>query len=372
MNIIEWKIDETKDVRGISAISIVEHPAIEMDFMTFSKDVKMQFKENPTERQVMTGPALIPGKQIYRVKDNGEEYYGFFSKDTVRQAMELYMIDGNIKNHTFEHEEIIGGLTLIESWIVEDPENDKAKALGFSVPKGTWMVSIKVNNSMIWDEFVKTGSVKGFSVEGYFVELCKSDNSKSLYDKGLKEMKKSLFEKVKALFEEEPTQLAEAMLADGRKIFTPAESFEVGVEVLVEIDGEQVPLEDGTWELEGGAIITVQGGKIVDPEAEMTEEEMQAELSALIASEVEKATAPLNEKISELTTQLEGLKNEKEAVEKELKTAKAELSKKPAGGVERKPKDPRPTEQEFLNQVPKNSPIKAGVLKNYVKFKSKK
>jgi hypothetical protein len=61
-------------------------------------------------------------------------------------------------------------LSIVESWIVEDSEMDKSKKYGLNVPVGTWMVSMKVNNEQIWNDFVKTGKVKGFSIEGYFAD----------------------------------------------------------------------------------------------------------------------------------------------------------------------------------------------------------
>ena len=38
------------------------------------------------------------------------------------------------------------------------------------MPVGTWMVSVKVNNDVIWAEFVKAKKVKGFSIEGFFAD----------------------------------------------------------------------------------------------------------------------------------------------------------------------------------------------------------
>ena len=81
--------------------------------------------------------------------------------------MELYFKNGNQANATLEHEHAINGLHLVESWIVEG-EQDKSRIYGLDVPVGTWMVSMKVENDAIWEKFVKEGSVKGFSIEGYF------------------------------------------------------------------------------------------------------------------------------------------------------------------------------------------------------------
>ena len=113
------------------------------------------------------GAALIPDRKIYR-RNGEEEYYIFFSEDTVRKASELFLARGNQNNSTLEHEYNLKGLSVVESWIVEDPQKDKSSLYNLNVPKGTWMVSVKVNNEEVWEEFVKTGKVKGFSIEGYF------------------------------------------------------------------------------------------------------------------------------------------------------------------------------------------------------------
>lgn len=169
MQIIELILDETQMLNGIDAISIVEHPAIEQDFITLSAQHKTEFAEQDSEKRILMGPALIPNKTIYR-RDGDHEYYVFFSQATVRRAAELYMIKGNQNNSTLEHMAELAGLTTVESWIIEDEVHDKSRKYGMSHPIGTWMVSVKVNNSDVWSDYVKTGKVKGFSIEGYFAD----------------------------------------------------------------------------------------------------------------------------------------------------------------------------------------------------------
>jgi hypothetical protein len=115
------------------------------------------------------GAALIPNKQIYR-KNKDKEFYIYFSEDTVRKASELFLMRSNQNNATYEHErKMLEGMSVVESWIIEDEKTDKSKLYGFSLPKGTWMISMKVNNDEVWQK-VKDGEVKGFSIEGYFVD----------------------------------------------------------------------------------------------------------------------------------------------------------------------------------------------------------
>ena len=70
----------------------------------------------------------------------------------------------------------LNGLVAVESWLVEDPKKDKSAAYGMDMPKGTWMLSMKVLNDDVWNDYVKTGKVKGFSIEGYFADKAERPN----------------------------------------------------------------------------------------------------------------------------------------------------------------------------------------------------
>lgn len=180
MKMIELIIDETMELSGIDAISIVENPAIEENWIALNSNQPKEYKfaEVDKEKKIIMGALLVPNKPIYRRDDNDEEYYIYFSKDTIQKCMELFFKNGNQSNTTFEHLESITGLTMVESWIVEDTEKDKSNLYNLNVPVGTWMGSIKVYNDDIWNNFVKTGIVKGFSIEGYFADKAKLPLSK--------------------------------------------------------------------------------------------------------------------------------------------------------------------------------------------------
>jgi hypothetical protein len=184
MNFIELVIDEEAELYGIDAISLVEQPAIESDFIAMNSQL-LEFKTQDAEKRIVMGAALIPDKPIYR-KNGQDEYYVYFSKKTVRRAMELYFKNGHQSNATLEHEHKINGLHVVESWIVEG-EQDKSRLYGLEVPVGTWMVSMKVENDAIWQKFVKEGSVKGFSIEGYFANKYEMSRAVEL-DEDLVEM----------------------------------------------------------------------------------------------------------------------------------------------------------------------------------------
>ena len=184
MDIIELFIDENDEVSGIEAVSIVENPAIEEDFVAL-KNQEFKFAEVNKEKRILMGAALIPNKPIYRVSEDNE-YYIYFSRETVRKASELFFIRGNQNNSTLEHNLPLTGLTAVESWIVES-EKDKTRHYGLDVPVGTWMVSMKLLNDELWNDYVKTGKVKGFSIEGYFADKLNRPQDKSIKDELRKE-----------------------------------------------------------------------------------------------------------------------------------------------------------------------------------------
>jgi hypothetical protein len=147
------------------------------------------------------GALLVPNKPIFR-RNGEDEYYIYFSRDTVAKASQLYLKNGNQNNSTLEHKHELNGLTLVESWIVEDEKYDKSRKYGLDVPVGTWMGAVKVNNDEIWDEYVKSGKVKGFSIEGYFadkVEATKVDKEE--------EEAKELLAKIESIVKGEKVEL---------------------------------------------------------------------------------------------------------------------------------------------------------------------
>jgi len=176
MKILEMVIDELQELAGIQAISVVEEPAIEEDFVALNEQKRVELATQNEEKRILIGAALVPDKMIFR-RNGEEEFYIYFSKETIRQAQELYMKSFNQGNATLEHAVNVEGLTVVETWIKEG-EQDKSNLYGMDLPVGTWIVSMKVDNDEIWNDYVKTGKVKGFSIEGYFVDKAKAKMSK--------------------------------------------------------------------------------------------------------------------------------------------------------------------------------------------------
>jgi hypothetical protein len=194
MKIIELILDEKDTEMGVYAVSVVDEPAIEENFIALSKQ-SIELATIDKEKKLLMGPALIPNKQIYRKNEKHGEFYIYFSEDTVRKASEMFFINSNQSAATYEHDAKIDGMTVVESWIIDNPEKDKSAAYGFSLPKGTWMISMKVNNPDVWKK-VKDGDVKGFSIEGYFADKYEMSMEMAMR-KAMDEEKEYLIEQIK-------------------------------------------------------------------------------------------------------------------------------------------------------------------------------
>jgi hypothetical protein len=158
---------EDENIDEVFAISLVEEPAIESNFVFFDKE-KVQFAALSDEKRLVMGPILIPDKQILRVDGQGQPYHVFFKPETIKKLSEMYLKKKYTDSSTLEHDKKINGVTLVESWIKESVTKDKSALYNLNVPVGTWMGTFKIDNDEIWNDYVKTGEVKGFSIEGLF------------------------------------------------------------------------------------------------------------------------------------------------------------------------------------------------------------
>lgn len=194
-------IDESSEFfTGVFAVGIVENPAIEVEWVAMNKEFeKLEFSVN-SEKKIVTGPFMIPYKFIPR--ENGTKIV-FADEATIEKASELFFKHSFHSRTTHEHLMPLDGNTVVESWIIHDSENDKAKSLGFDLPKGTWMLSVKITSDDYWQNYVKTGKVKGFSIEGFFahetvgppleLEKHSKKNMKNKYFRNKKKSNKTKF-----------------------------------------------------------------------------------------------------------------------------------------------------------------------------------
>ena len=196
---------------SVFALSLVSEPAIMQDFIFFNAEGKqvIKFATANEDKHLIVGPILIPDIKILRLKEDGvTPYYVTFTKETVEKIAQKYIKDNNANNITLEHMKSVNNVSLVESWIVESSIYDKSKAYGLTVKPGTWMGVFSLeNNKELWNDYVKTGLVKGISLEGLFThELIKASKVKfDIFEKDIEELTEDeatiVLSKIKQMFE---------------------------------------------------------------------------------------------------------------------------------------------------------------------------
>lgn len=300
-------IFKEQETEGVYAISLVDSPAMESQFIALSEQKEITLKAIDTEKRILLGAVLIPNKPIYR-KQDGKEFNITFPEKTIQLTMENFFKKGYQNNSTLEHNEELKlqDVTFVESWIKES-EIDKSVHYGFSEPNGTWFASMKVNNDEIWNDFVKTGKVKGFSIDGFF-DLEKI-NLKSEFN--MSEVKtESLVDSFKAALSEffSPKNKGESDVKLG-KIMTEDESLTiefdgemmvVGSELfIVNEQGERLPLPDGEYSLETNMIITVVDSKVDSLKEKEIEDEAPVAMGDSPASQPAQTASVKSEKTTQ-------------------------------------------------------------------------
>lgn len=208
MKLYELTIED-ENIDEVFAISLVENPAIESNFIYFNKE-QVMFASVSDEKRIVIGPILIPDKKILRVDAAGEPYEVFFTKDTVAKLAQNYLMKGYQKEATLEHDNKINDVTLVESWVKQSKLNDKSNMYGLNLALGSWVGMFKINNDDIWNNYVKTGKVKGFSIEGAFEhQLIKASNEVTILQKDIQKLSEVeasiVLKKLKKLLEAQPS-----------------------------------------------------------------------------------------------------------------------------------------------------------------------
>ena len=244
--IVELIIDETEDIFGIQAISLVSNPAIERGWVAMSKDKFVSLAKIDEEKRTLIGVALIPDKQIPRFdQEKNEDYLVFFSKETIEKAQELFMNGLKNNNATVEHAKDVDGVSVIETWIKED-KNDKSNLYGFQdVPVGSWFVKMKIYNDEVWQE-VKENKLRGYSIEGYFVdkvvEMQKHDIL-DLAEECIECEQKELLEGIKDILLN--AELKPDKTLDGTPVYRDIEKAELYGELFFDCSGSHAHEIDG-------------------------------------------------------------------------------------------------------------------------------
>jgi len=171
---LTWTESKLKDFGyDVAGISGYKDPGVtgKTDLHFSKEEVKEHIFQVDKEKRMVLGPAMIPDQKIFRKDKDGNPYYVFFTSDTIKMIAEKYMRNKYTDNNDANHNgQTLEDVYVVESWIKED-EQDKSVKYGFGdLPVGTWFVSMKVNNSEVWNK-VKSNELNGFSVSGYFEEV---------------------------------------------------------------------------------------------------------------------------------------------------------------------------------------------------------
>ena len=315
----------------VYAISIVDQPAIESNFIALSKQEKpMKFKIQSEEKRMLYGSALRADFPIYRCYDYGndlDEFYVEFSADAIRRLMVKFMKNYSQKNWTKDHMDFAEGLTVVESWIVEDPERDKANVLGLTdFGKGDWMIGVKVDDDELWHS-IKEGRWHGFSVEA-FVDL--KEQIKEIKNNSDIKMSKSkinmdeLLDSIKGIIQDAVEK------ADGQDEEVQEEAVEQAAEEVTE--AVEATEEEETTEKE-----TVEAEEEATPEEQIAEDvieqvEDNAETTEDAANDLQAVVDQLQQEVDDLKKENEELRKKNQKMAKQPSTKKVEVKQSAVSG----------------------------------------
>jgi len=317
---------------GVYAISLVENPAMEGLFIALSKQEEIQLKE--VEQRILMGLVLEPNKPIYR-NQNGEEFNIVFNEETIKELSHGFFKAGSQSNSTIEHEakNKIEGVTFVESWIVENPEIDKSTNFGFKYPKGSWIATMKVDSDEVWNDYVKTGKVQGFSIDA-MISL-EEVNFKSELNMSEQAKTNSLLERILLAFQTKAEiKFGSIKTANGEiTIEYDGDALMVGQSAFIMAeDGTKVPVPVGEHALEDGTVLIVTEDGIV-AEVRQMEVEIEDEVPAPAVEAAEEGKVTQDEKIaSEIESAIKSILikyAEQELKITELSAQVIELGKEP-------------------------------------------
>lgn len=342
-NLFEYIFDEDT-MEGVYELSLVLEPAISVEALQFANEEKQDWKVSDVEKQMLISPVLIPNQKLWRNSIAGKQGYVFVREETIEKLQQNFAKNKYGDKSTFEHQtdRPIENLYVAESWIIEDPLNDKANALGFKdLPKGTWMVSIKIDNAEVWNDYVKTGKVKGISIDA-LLGAKRVDNNELI---NFKMNKKTINEIVAMAIQKVAleAELKEFKISDELSYFAN----DLVLEAII-TDAEGLAMMDMDFIFEGNKYSTDEMGAIKEIEAVEKEEEavieevkLEEEPVILEAPVEVDPTIELLEKIAELEankleleTKIEDLEAKNVKLEADIvfkESEKVEMSKsKPA------------------------------------------
>ena len=336
------------------------------------KSQQIQLKEIDVEQRILAGLVLEPNKPIYR-NQNGEEFNIVFSNDTVKQLCYAFTKNKKNDNSSIEHEDDqkIEGVTFVENWIVRDKKKDTAVALGLDVEVGSWVAVMKVDNDEVWNDYVKTGKVKGFSIDAMIAlkEInLKSEIRMSEIKDTLNSFKDDLLvalnlkEKEVEVVDEVVVEFGSVKSSDGSITFEyEGETPVVGGSIWVVAQSEKgeptkVPVPIGDYELENGMKLMVsEEGIIAEIGEAQAAPEAPAEEEMDSATNVASENSVLNQVQESIKSIMIKYNEENEKRFTELNEKIVALSEQPAAKpVKSQPKQVAMTKKERITQALRN------------------
>ncbi|MDQ1165908.1 XkdF-like putative serine protease domain-containing protein [Flavobacterium sp. SORGH_AS_0622] len=313
----KYELVFNNEEQGVFRVSLVKDPAIESTLLHFNAEKPQIFHFTQDEMQIVYAPAMIPNKLIFRADVNGENAQVFYTSDTIDQLQKNYFKNGHNSTTNINHQtEDTTGVYPFESWIVQDPINDKSNAMGFDVPAGTWMMGYKIDNDQVWQD-VKSGNLDGLSIEARlgFKEVNNNEN----YNKQTMN-KKSILKTITDFF----------MANEDKKEFESGDKKVFAIElkegeILTDEAGE--PIANATVEIDSKLYKTDDLGTITAIEEKASEEKQDAEEMADEKTTEEAPTESEAETQEPVKAPQEDLKAENEQLKKDLATAQEELAK---------------------------------------------
>lgn len=314
--IFDIVLNEDDIKQGVGMISLVDSPAIGVNWIKLSNQKEMHFKVDK-ERQMLYGPFLIPNMLIYRSDENNGEYYVRFSKEEIEKIATKFNEDLNNRNINFMHTDETVEAFVAQNWVIES-DQDKSKSLGFDLPEGTWFGGVKVKDLDFWKDKVKTDEVKGFSVE------ILADLELSLKKK-YKQMKEELKFKKKFIAKQ---KFDEAVETEAGELIVIAEEIAVGQDVVVVMDDlavvetfdGEVMIDEMTVVIEAGQITEVMQGSEEAPAEETTEElQEEGEMPGATYATPEEVSQMIDVRFAEIMEEISRLKGAMEGTTEEFK-----------------------------------------------------
>lgn len=324
MKVYDVVFDEDID-EGVYSISVVGNPAMKSSFIALKEqNTTIQLAEVDKKERTLLGVVLIPDKEIPR-NIKGEQFFIRFSKETIKAAAHAFLKNGHQRNSSLEHEVKLEGMSVVESWIVKDPNMDTANAYGLpkeDIKEGSFVVKMKCDNDDIYNKAL-AGEITGFSIDGLFRLNEINLKSDSMSKKTIKESLQEVLVEMGLVKKE--VKLTELKLKDGKTVVAfEGEKPEVGKPVFILSGDEKNPLKEGEHELESGEILFVdKDGLVAEEVKDEVNTEIKAEMKAVI-------TTVKKDHDAVLVTLKDSHKTEMDAKDVIIKALELKLEQKPA------------------------------------------